>query len=80
MEGERVHLLYSIGIIVLFLIIWFFWRIISREKSIPCPSWLYWAVELENPFARSSQSKSIISGLDVEEGMTVLDIGCGPGQ
>lgn len=80
MAGERVQLLYSSGIIILLLFIWFFWRVLSRNKSIPCPSWLYWAVELENPLARGSQSKSIISGLNVEEGMTVLDIGCGPGR
>ncbi|WP_051788990.1 class I SAM-dependent methyltransferase [Pelosinus sp. UFO1] len=80
MEGERMYLLYSIVIIILFLIIWFAWKFTSRKKNVPCPSWLYRAVELENPFARSSQSKSIISGLDVEEGMTILDIGCGPGR
>ncbi|WP_371381224.1 class I SAM-dependent methyltransferase [Sporomusa aerivorans] len=80
MEGERMYLSYSIGIIILFSIIWFAWKFTSRKKNVPCPSWLYWAVELENPFARSSQSKSIISGLDIEEGMTILDIGCGPGR
>ncbi|WP_333594847.1 class I SAM-dependent methyltransferase [Anaerospora hongkongensis] len=37
-------------------------------------------MELENPLARGSQSKSIISGLNAEEGMTILDIGCGPGR
>lgn len=68
MEGERVQLVYSSGIVILLLFIWFFWRVLSRNKSIPCPSWLYWAVELENPLARGSQSKSIISGLNVEEG------------
>ena len=72
--------MYSIGVIILFSIIWFAWKFTSRKKNVPCPSWLYWAVELENPFARSSQSKSIISGLDIGEGMTILDIGCGPGR
>lgn len=80
MEGEKMYLLYSIGIFFLFLIIWFSWKFISMKKNVPCPSWLHRAVELENPFARSSQSKSIISGLDVEEGMAILDIGCGPGR
>jgi ubiquinone/menaquinone biosynthesis C-methylase UbiE len=74
------QLFYLIGIIALFFVIWFTWKYSSRHVNVPCPSWLYWAVELENPFAKSSQSKIIISGLDVKPGMTVLDIGCGPGR
>lgn len=65
---------------MLFLVIWFVWKYSSRHLNVPCPSWLHWAVELENPFAKSSQSKIIISGLDVKAGMTILDIGCGPGR
>ena len=81
MSGQVENMyLYSVEIIGLFLVIWFLWRITSRTKSVPCPSWLHWAVELENPFASSSQAKSIISGLDVAVGMTVLDVGCGPGR
>jgi ubiquinone/menaquinone biosynthesis C-methylase UbiE len=75
-----MYLLYSIEIIIFILIIWFAWKLISRKINAPCPSWLHWAVELENPFAGSSQSKNIISGLNVEDGMTILDIGCGPGR
>lgn len=75
-----MYLSYLIAIVILFLSLWFFWRITSRKKSVPCPAWLHWAVELENPFAKSSQAKSIIAGLAVEAGMTVLDIGCGPGR
>lgn len=69
-----------IGLAVLFSIVWFAWKYSSRRSNIPCPAWLHWAVELENPFAKGSQSKMIISGLDVKAGMTILDIGCGPGR
>ena len=67
-------------ILALFLISWLAWKFVSGKRNVPCPSWLYWAVELENPFATNSHSKNIIAGLAVTEGMTVLDIGCGPGR
>ena len=44
-QVESVYL-YSVEIIVLFLGIWFLWRITSRKKSVPWPSWLHWAVEI----------------------------------
>lgn len=72
--------LFSIGLLAMFLIIWIVWKASSRRLHIPCPAWLHWAVELENPFAKGSQSKVVISGLDVNAGMTILDIGCGPGR
>ena len=37
-------------------------------------------VEMENPLAKNSQAKTILAGLGVAEGMTVLDAGCGPGR
>ena len=60
--------------------IWVVWKLVSRRKSLPCPSWLYRMVEMENPLAKNSQAKTIIAGLGVAEGMTVLDAGCGPGR
>ncbi|WP_319402399.1 class I SAM-dependent methyltransferase [uncultured Anaeromusa sp.] len=60
--------------------IWIVWKLVSRRKSLPCPSWLYRMVEMENPLAKNSQAKIILSGLGVAEGMTVLDAGCGPGR
>lgn len=71
---------YIMGLIVVFLLIWFAWKYSSRHTNIPCPSWLYWLVELENPFAKGCQSAVIITGLNVKRGMTILDIGCGPGR
>ena len=60
--------------------IWVVWKLVSRRKSLPCPSWLYRMVEMENPLAKNSQAKTILAGLGVAEGMTVLDVGCGPGR
>jgi ubiquinone/menaquinone biosynthesis C-methylase UbiE len=56
------------------------WRLASRRASLPCPSWLGWLVELDNPFAREQRAAAIIQHLDLESGMRVLDAGCGPGR
>jgi ubiquinone/menaquinone biosynthesis C-methylase UbiE len=56
------------------------WRLGSRRRSLPCQVWLRWMVELENPFAKTLRSECIVRYLEVRPGMTVLDIGCGPGR
>jgi SAM-dependent methyltransferase len=55
----------------------FGWRFASR---LPCPVWLRWLVELDNPFTEANRSDVIIQHLNLQRGMTVLDIGCGPGR
>jgi cyclopropane fatty-acyl-phospholipid synthase-like methyltransferase len=55
----------------------FGWRFASR---LPCPVWLRWLVELDNPFTEANRSDVIIQRLELQPGMTVLDIGCGPGR
>jgi ubiquinone/menaquinone biosynthesis C-methylase UbiE len=37
-------------------------------------------VELENPFTETNRSHVIVGHLELQPGMTVLDIGCGPGR
>jgi len=69
-----------IGIIMLFVIINLGWRILSQNFNLPCPSWLKWLVEFENPFIKSHQSSYILKNLNVKKGMKVLDVGCGPGR
>lgn len=56
------------------------WRLASRRESLPCPVWLRWFVELDNPFTRVNRAAVIIEHLDVAVGMRVADIGCGPGR
>lgn len=53
------------------------WRLSSRRHSLPCPSWLGWMVEMDNPFTRTNRSGEIISHLGLTPGMAVLDAGCG---
>ena len=72
-------LLIVLGLLVLTALVWAGWRIASRLRNLPCPVWLRWLVELDNPWARNSSS-SIIAQLELQPGMKVLDVGCGPGR
>jgi ubiquinone/menaquinone biosynthesis C-methylase UbiE len=56
------------------------WRFGSRRRSIPCPVWLRWLVEHDNPFAKTSHAAVIVEHLALRPGMTVIDVGCGPGR
>lgn len=56
------------------------WRISSRSRSLPCPVWLRWLVELDNPFTKTNRAAFIVETLALSPGMTVLDAGCGPGR
>lgn len=57
-----------------------FWRALSTRISIPCPTWLSWLVELDNPFFRHYRTRVIIEHLVLRPGMNVLDFGCDPGR
>lgn len=35
------------------------WRLASRRQSLPCPFWLRWLVELDNPFTKTNRAKFI---------------------
>jgi len=67
-------------VVCLCAVVWSFWRLASRRSSLPCPVWLSWMVELDNPFAKTNRAATIIENLDIQKGMAVLDIGCGPGR
>ncbi len=69
-----------LGLISLFIIIWITWRLFSRRYSLPCPTWLSWLVEMDNPFSKINRAATIIEHLDLQQGMKVLDVGCGPGR
>jgi SAM-dependent methyltransferase len=68
------------GLIALGLILVFAWRFASRRYLLPCPFWLRWLVEFDNPFTETNRTGVIIEHLNLQPGMRVLDIGCGPGR
>jgi ubiquinone/menaquinone biosynthesis C-methylase UbiE len=70
----------GLGLAGLIVLVMFAWRFGSRRRSLPCPVWLRWMVELENPFTETNRSHVIVGHLELQPGMTVLDIGCGPGR
>jgi ubiquinone/menaquinone biosynthesis C-methylase UbiE len=56
------------------------WRLSSRRARLPCPAWLSWLVELDNPLFRNNRAAAIVAGLELTPGMRVVDLGCGPGR
>jgi len=69
-----------IGIISLSIFVLAIWLLYSRLYSLPCPTWLGWLVEFDNPFFKINRAATIIEHLELQPGMTVLDVGCGPGR
>ena len=68
------------GIVILIVVVFLVWRFISNRRSLPCPSWLGWMVEMDNPFTKTNRASVIIDLLGLQPGMKVLDAGCGPGR
>lgn len=64
----------------LVLVVGIAWRLASRRHSLPCPVWLRWLVEQDNPFTQTNRAALIVEQLDLRPGMAVLDAGCGPGR
>ena len=73
-------LYFGFGLVALFLGVFATWRFSSRRQSLPCPTWLGWLVELDNPVFRNNSARTITEHLDLRPGMEVLDFGCGPGR
>lgn len=68
------------GLIGLVVIVSVIWRLASRRYLLPCPDWLRWLVELDNPFTKTNRAAVIVQHSDIQPGMAVLDVGCGPGR
>ncbi len=69
-----------LGFIGFLIIISLIWRLCSRRYTLPCPTWLRFFVELDNPFTKVNRAATIVQYLDLTQGMKVLDVGCGPGR
>ena len=76
----NISILTVLGLLGILLLVAVVWRLFSNRRSLPCPVWLRWMVELDNPFTKTNRAATIISGLDLLPGMSVADIGCGPGR
>lgn len=76
----EVVLTVGVVAVVLFLLVALGWRLASERTALPCPSWLQWMVELDNPFTRTNRAATILEHLAPVPGSTVGDIGCGPGR
>ncbi len=69
-----------LGLVLIMSVISVIWRFGSRRQSLPCPVWLHWLVELDNPFTKTNRAAVILQHLNLQPGMVVLDAGCGPGR
>lgn len=69
-----------IGLVLLLIVVGAVWRFGSRRQSLPCPVWLRWLVELDNPFTKTNRAAVILRHVNLQPGMRVLDAGCGPGR
>lgn len=67
-------------VLVTIILIAGLWRLFSLRHALPCPVWLRWLVEIDNPFTKTNRAAYIIETLALAPGMTVLDAGCGPGR
>lgn len=70
---------FTLGTAIVGLAAMLYWRFAARKHSLPCPSSLSWL--LENPFVNSvAGAEEILDRLKIEPGMSVLDVGSGPGR
>jgi ubiquinone/menaquinone biosynthesis C-methylase UbiE len=68
-----------LALVIAAVIISFGWRFISRRHTVPCPSWLAWA--LESPYSQwIAGSELLLQRLEIDRGMQVLDVGAGAGR
>jgi|SRR5699024_9356110 len=69
-----------VSVFLLMIVMFTSWRYASRKRELPCPAWLRWFVELDNPFTKNNRSEVIIQHTNIKRGMHVIDVGCGPGR
>jgi hypothetical protein len=52
-QGMISAICIGLGLILLIVVACFAWRFASKRHSIPCPVWLRWLVEVDNPLAKN---------------------------
>lgn len=76
-----VFLVYAgIAIFAALIVISLVWRFLSQRSTLPCPVWLSWLLELNNPFTTANRASVIVENLNLKPAMNVVDVGCGPGR
>ncbi len=65
MSAPTFILLATTGFIIFAGVIW---RLASRRQSLPCPTWLRWLVELDNPFTKTNCAAFIVEHLNLQPG------------
>jgi ubiquinone/menaquinone biosynthesis C-methylase UbiE len=75
----RTYLITLIVVLLAVVFIGLLWRLASRRWALPCPSWL--VPLLENPYVGAlAGSRLLLDRAGVAPGMSVLDVGSGPGR
>lgn len=74
-----VTVLTVVAIVAVLALAVFGLRLASRHYATACPAWL--APLLENPYMNAvAGAQLLLDRADVQSGMDVLDVGCGPGR
>ncbi len=47
---------FVLGFVGLTFVVFIAWQTASRFYSLPCPVWLGWLVELDNPFTKTNRA------------------------
>jgi len=64
----------AIAIVTVIIALLVTYVVLSRLRSMPCPIWLSWLVELDNPFTKTNRAATIIQHLGLEPGMAVIAV------
>lgn len=68
-----------VAVVAAFLVLHFAWRWASRRWTLPCPTLLSWAVD--GPWVdKIAGTSATVDRLGLRPGMTVVEIGPGPGR
>lgn len=74
------YFLYITVFLIILILISLGWKYFSQFYSLPHPAWLGFLVNIDNPFLKEHGAKRIISHLELQPNMNVLDFGCGVGR